>query len=135
MNKCEHFLDFILNNGLLQDVAYGTATLKYENGEKQIVPHAIVVARFKHVISYYLQFCTNESFEPLLESSLYKILKQMNPSQRKSLAALDTTAESLNGFKTLKNIVSNFIRQKKTLFGSRGTCQEVSWNVQHTAYL
>ena len=33
MNKCEHFLDFILNNGLLQDVAYGTATLKYENGE------------------------------------------------------------------------------------------------------
>ena len=59
MNKCEHFLDFIFNNRLLQDVAYRTATLKYKNGEKQIVLHAIVVAIFKHVISYYLQFCTN----------------------------------------------------------------------------
>ena len=66
------------------------------------------------MISYYLQFCTNESFEPLSESSLYKILKQLNPLQRKSLAGLDdTTAEGLNGFKTLENIVSNFIGWKK----------------------
>ena len=114
MNKCEHFLDFIFNNGLLQDVAYGTATLEYDNGEKQKVPHAIVVARFKHVISYYLQFCSNDFFEPLSESSLNKILKQMNPSQRKSLAGLDdTTADGLNGFKTLENTVSNFVGRKK----------------------
>lgn len=107
-------INFIFNNGLLQDVAYGTATLKYDNGEKQKVPHAIVVARFNHVISYYLQFCTNDSFEPLSESSLNKILKQMNPSQRKSLAGLDdTTADGLNGFKTLANTVSNFVGRKK----------------------
>ena len=118
MNKCEHFLNFIFNNQLLQNVAYGTATLKYENGKKQIVPRAIVVARFKHVISYYPQFWINESFAPLSESSLYKILKQLSPSQRKTLAGLDnTTAEDLNGFKTLKNIVSNFIGQKKHYLG------------------
>jgi hypothetical protein len=114
MNKCEHFLDFIFSNGMLQDVAYGTSTLKYENGENQTVPHAIIVARFKHIIAYDFQFCSNESFQPLSESSLYKILRELNPSQRKSLAGLDdTTAEGLNGFKTLENIVSNFLGHKR----------------------
>ena len=44
INKCNHFLDFILNNGLLQDVAYGTSVLKYTDGEKQVVPDAILIA-------------------------------------------------------------------------------------------
>ena len=47
LNKCQHFLDFIFNNWLLQDVAYGTSTLRYESGESQTVPHAVIVARFK----------------------------------------------------------------------------------------
>ena len=43
INKCNHFLDFIFNNGLLQGDAYGTSVLKYNNGEKQVVPHPILV--------------------------------------------------------------------------------------------
>ena len=34
INKCNRFLDFVFNNGLLQDVAYRTSVLKYTNGEK-----------------------------------------------------------------------------------------------------
>ena len=59
IKKCNHFLDFIFNNGLLQDVAYGTSVLKYTNEEKQVVPHAILVARFEHVITYYQNFVMN----------------------------------------------------------------------------
>ena len=45
---------------------------------------------------------------------MHKILEQLNPSHHKSLVGLDdTTAEGLNGFKTLENIVSIFIGQKK----------------------
>ena len=79
------------------DVAYGTSVLKYTDGEKQVVPHAILVARFKHVITYYQKYC-DESFQPLSEPTLYRILNELNPSQRKSLAGLDdTTADGLNG--------------------------------------
>ena len=105
INKCNHFLDFIFNNGLLQDVASGTSVLKYTNGEKQVVPHAILVARFKHVITYYQKYC-DESLQPLSERTLYRILNELNPSQRKSIAGLDdTTADGLNGFKSLENVV------------------------------
>ena len=44
INKCNHFLDFIFSNGLLHDIPYETSVLKYTNGEKQAVPHAILVA-------------------------------------------------------------------------------------------
>ena len=95
INKCNHFLDFIFNNGLLQDVASGTSVLKYTNGEKQVVPHAILVARFKHVITYYQKYC-DESFQPSSECTLYRFLNELNPSQRKSLVGLDdTTADGL----------------------------------------
>ena len=95
INKCNHFLDFIFNNGLLQDVAYGTSVLKYTDGEKQDVPHAILVARFKHVITYYQKYC-DESFQPSSECTLYRFLNELNPSQRKSLVGLDdTTADGL----------------------------------------
>ena len=32
INKYNHVLDFTFNNGLLQDIAYGTSVMKYTNG-------------------------------------------------------------------------------------------------------
>ena len=32
INKCEHFLDFVFNSGLLQDVAYGVTTIEFDSG-------------------------------------------------------------------------------------------------------
>ena len=101
VNKCNHFLDFIFNNGLLQDVASGTSLLKYTNGEKQVVPRGVLVARFKHVITYYQIYC-DESFQLLSEMHFYRILNELNPPQRKNLAGLDDAiADGLNGFKSL----------------------------------
>ena len=81
INKWNHFMDFNFSIGLLQNVAYETSVLKYTNGKKQVVPHAILVARFKHVINYYQKIC-DESFQPLFERTLYRILNELNPSQR-----------------------------------------------------
>ena len=112
INKCNRFLDFIFNNGLLQDVAYRTSVLKYTNGEKQVVPHAILVARFKHMVTY--QKLCDVSFQPLSECTLCRILNELNSWQRKSLAGLDdTTADGLNGFKSLRNAIINFFGRKK----------------------
>ena len=40
--KCEHFLDFLFSSGLMQDVAYGVTNLKYDSGDTQSIPHAIL---------------------------------------------------------------------------------------------
>ena len=45
--KCEHFLDFMFHNGLLQDVAYGITNLKYSICETQTIPHAVTTASYK----------------------------------------------------------------------------------------
>ena len=33
LRKCDHFLDFIFHNGLIQDAAYGTTDLTYSSGD------------------------------------------------------------------------------------------------------
>ena len=114
LNKSKHFLDFIF--GLLQDVAYGTTKLNFSNGESQILLHAVVAARYAHIISYYIEFCENSNFEPLSETSLYRIVKALKTSLRRSLAGLgDRVAEGLNGFIMLEKIVDQYMGRKKVI--------------------
>lgn len=48
--KCKHFLDFIFTSGILMDVAYGSTNIKYDSGETQTRPHAVLTVRFKHAV-------------------------------------------------------------------------------------
>ena len=117
--SCEHILDFIFHNGLLQDVAYGITNLKYSTVETQTVPHAVIAASCKHIILYYLQHCQENQFIPLSQSTLYKILKELKPSQRKSQAGLDiTTADGLNGYNTLEDILKKHFKSNERLIDS-----------------
>ena len=103
--KIEHFLEFLLSSGLLQDVAYGINNIKFENGEKQKVSNAILTMQYNHTISYYKNFCLDIGYEPISDSSCWRILKGINPSQRKALAGLDDiTAAGMNGFTTLSKV-------------------------------
>ena len=52
MQKCEHFLDFLFNNKLLQDVAYGVTKIKFDNGDCQKVVHAMLFTKYSHDISF-----------------------------------------------------------------------------------
>ena len=36
--KTDHFLDFISTSSVLQDVSYGTKSLKLDSGEKLLIP-------------------------------------------------------------------------------------------------
>ena len=61
LRKCDHFLDFIFHNGLIQDIAYGTTNLTYSSGDTHTIPHALIMAKYKHIIAYYLQFCQDNN--------------------------------------------------------------------------
>ena len=55
LRKCEHFLDFIFNSGILQDVAYGVTNIKFDSGETQKIAHAILTTKYSHAITFYQQ--------------------------------------------------------------------------------
>ena len=112
-SKAEHFLDFLFEIGALQDVAYGTTTLKYDSGDKQSVTHAVLTALKSHVIQDYLAYCSDVAYDALSRTSLWGILTSIKPSQRRALGGLDnTTANGLEGIdgltKVLKDETLNF---------------------------
>ena len=113
--KMEHFIEFIFSSGLIQDVAYGVTRLSFDSGDEQTIPHAVLTAKYSHVIGFYLQFCKEMDYPPLSESSLWRILRALKPSQRKNLAGLDDiTAAGMNGFSELDNFLCQ-LRQHKPL--------------------
>ena len=65
--KCEHFLDFLFNNKLLQDVAYGVINIKFDNEDCQKIAHAMLVTKYSHTNSFYLDVCKNSDYNPYLK--------------------------------------------------------------------
>ena len=104
--KLNHFLSFIDQPFFYQDVAYGTRNLKLESGEKLVMPNVVRTVGRSTMIELYFKQCTEEGFNPLGRSSLYRILKVCEASQRKSLQGLDNIAASgADGFDALQKVV------------------------------
>jgi len=73
--KVDHFLDFISSPSFLQDVAYGTKTLRLSDGETIEIPNlvrTVVASRLTHL---YQSYCSESGFEPMGRSTLLSILK------------------------------------------------------------
>ena len=73
--KVEHFLDFISSPSFIQDVAYGTKTLKLSNGEKIDIQNVVRTVIASRLIQLYQSYCVETSFKPLGRSTLFNILK------------------------------------------------------------
>ena len=104
--KVNHFLDFINRPYFYQDVAYGTRTIKISSGEKLIMSNVIRTVTRSTMIAQYLELCQEESFEPLSQATLYRILEVREASQRKALKGLNNVAaEGTAAFETLDKVV------------------------------
>ena len=115
INKCEDFLDFLFWHNLLQDVAYGVTNIKFGNGDKQRVAHAILTTKYSHASAFYIETCENTQLQAFSELSLFRILKRIKLSQRKSLSGLDEiTASGINGFEKLRSVTVSFNNQDIT---------------------
>lgn len=67
------------------------------------------------MIEQYLSHCSSEGFEPLGRSTLFRILKVRESSQRKSLQGLDNiSASGADGFDTLHKIVEELEKSGST---------------------
>lgn len=73
--KVDHFLDFISSPSFLQDVAYGTKTLKLSDGETIEIPNVVRTVVASRLIHLYQSYCTESGFGPMGRSTLLSILK------------------------------------------------------------
>ena len=102
INKCEHFLYHLYDNGMIQVVAFGTRKLKFDSVESKEVPRAILICKYSHLIAACLESCKESGYEALSKSSLWRILHELKSSQQKSLAGLaGILATGMNGFQIL----------------------------------
>ena len=67
--KVEHFLDFIFDSGLVQDVTYVINKLKYDSGNIQVLPKAILTCKYSQLIDFYQYFRKESDYQPLSEST------------------------------------------------------------------
>ena len=105
--KTDHFLDFISSSSLLQDVSYGTKSLKLDSGEKLLIPAAIRTLIPSRIIKQYQSYCESVAFEPYSERTLFRILEACSASKQVSLQGLDYIAtEGAEAFDQLKSIVN-----------------------------
>lgn len=110
MDKVQHFISFISQPQFIQDVAFGERILKLTTGQKIHIPDVVRTLIGSRIISSYLAYCAEVSFEALRRSSLYHILKQCSASQRKSLCGLDnTTADGMASFDKLLLLSENML--------------------------
>ena len=104
--KVNHFLDFINIYISHKDVAYETRMIKISRGGKLVMPNVTRTVTRSTMIAQYLELCQEESFEPLSQATLYRILEVREASQRKALKGLDNVAaEETAAFETLDKVV------------------------------
>lgn len=73
--KVDHFLDFISSPSFLQDVAYGTKTLRLSDGETIEIPNVVRTVVPSRLTNLYQSYCAESGFEPMGRSTLLNILK------------------------------------------------------------
>lgn len=108
MAKVDHFLDFISRPDMIQDVAFGTKTMKLDSGERIIIPAVIKTVIPSRINEQYTSYCKHQDFEPASERSLFRMLEVCSASMQKSLQGLDNlTAEGTEAFETMSGVVKS----------------------------
>ena len=105
-NSVEIFLNFIMGDGYMQDVASGDTLMKFANGETYCIPLTIRLACHSKIINDYRLMCQQENLKPMSDSTCYKILKSCPASFRKSMQGLDNIiCDGLNSFDAMEKII------------------------------
>ena len=103
--KTDHFLDFISSSSLLQDISYGTKSLKLDSSEKLLVPAAIRTVIQSRIIKQYQSFCESVEFKLYSGHTLFRILDACSASKQVTLQGLNYIA--IEGVKALDKLKSN----------------------------
>ena len=104
-SQVQHFLDFISRPEMAPDVAFGSKTLKLDSGDS-ITPAISQTMIPSRIIERYQSYCTQNSFEPAGQRSLYRMIDVCAASLQTSLQGLDNmTAEGTDAVDNMNDLV------------------------------
>ena len=112
--KVDHFISYISQPQLHQDVAFGTTTLKLDSGERIIIPAVVRTLIPSRIIEQYTSYCKEQQFEPASIRCLFRMLEVCSASMQRSLHGLDNiTAEGTEAFDNLRAIIDTLVENGK----------------------
>jgi hypothetical protein len=85
------FLNFIISDDFMHDVAYGHNKIKLADNSinsNLIVPNVVRLATNASIVSEYTKMCNKENLKPLSQSTCLRILKACPASYRKCLQGI-----------------------------------------------
>ena len=108
MEKVRDLIKFLSRSTFLQDVAFGTKTLKLSSGDRIPIPSVVHTMTAKKIIYLYREECCEDGVKPLREHTCFCLLEVCRASKQKSLQGLNnlsTTGEETS--ETIASIVGN----------------------------
>ncbi|CAC5400229.1 unnamed protein product [Mytilus coruscus] len=90
--KLEHCLSFFLDPNFIQICSYGTKDICFDNGDIITIPQVVRTACHSTLINMYKKVCSETTFTPLSDSTLFKILSTCASAKRSNLSGLDNIA-------------------------------------------
>ena len=112
--KVDHFISYISQPQLHQDVAFGTKTLKLDSGERIIIPAVVRTLIPPRIIEQHTSYCKEQQFEPASVRCLFRMLEVCSTSMQRSLHGLDNiTAEGTEAFDNLRAIIDTLVENGK----------------------
>jgi hypothetical protein len=105
-NQLDHFLCFITNPHIIQDLPFGQRYLHLSSGKVLETPNVIRTMIPQRILQQYQQFCKESGFEPFSRNTALRILSTCGATVRKSLQGLDyIAADGAKAFDDLCNLV------------------------------
>ena len=103
----DHFISYISQPQVHQDVAFGTKTLKLDSGQRIIIPAVVRTLITSRIIEQYTRYCREKRFEPASTRFLFRMLEIRLASMQRYLYELDNiTAEGTEAFDNLRAIIN-----------------------------
>ncbi|CAC5381664.1 unnamed protein product [Mytilus coruscus] len=81
-----------LDPNFIQICSYGTKDIRFDNGDIITIPQVVRTACHSTLINMYKKVCSETTFTPLSDSTLFKILSTCASAKRSNLSGLDNIA-------------------------------------------
>ncbi|CAC5368627.1 unnamed protein product [Mytilus coruscus] len=105
--KLDSFMDFITSSHVIKDLPFGERKLKLQDDKKIETPNIIRCMGPAAIVDQYKQYCKENDFNPLGDSTMFKILSECTATMKKSLEGLNYyLAEGIRAFRELEDVLA-----------------------------
>ena len=113
----DHFLDFMLSPNIISDIPFGQKKLKLSTGQEINMPSVIMMHTRSKVVRKYIAYCKETGIETVGERTLLRMMHNLGPKLRRSMAGLDNyAADGGQAFDDLKELLIKLFPNSPNLY-------------------